>query len=177
LTLAIRTRTAPRNLITAVRREIAAVAPDQPVFNVRTMVEWTQDSLALRRLGTHLLSAFAGVALVLAVVGIYAVMAYWVGQRTREIGLRAALGARQRDLLRLVMGQGLRLAVVGIALGLVGALALTGILSTQLFGVGSTDPITFAGVSLTLLSTTMLACYLPARHAARVDPMLALRRD
>ncbi len=175
LTLAIRTRSPARSLTAAVREVVASVDPEQPVYNIRTMAEWTRDSLALRRFGTLLLSAFSGVALLLAAVGIYGMMAYWVGQRTREIGLRAALGARQGDLLRLVMGQGLRLAAVGIGLGLVGALILTRILSTLLFGVGPTDPVTFSGVSLTLLGAMMLACYLPAHRAATVDPMESLR--
>jgi len=175
LTLAIRTRTPSRGLPSAVREIIGAVDPEQPVYTIRTMAEWTRDSLALRRLGTLLLSAFSGVALVLAAVGIYGMMAYWVGQRTREIGLRAALGARQRDLLRLVMSQGLRLAAVGIGLGLAGALILTRLLSTLLFGLGPTDPVTFSGVSLTLLGVMMLACYLPAHRAAKVDPIEALR--
>jgi putative ABC transport system permease protein len=175
LSLVIRTRAAPRSVAVGVQKEIAAIDPEQPAYNIKTMEEWMGGSLAVRRLGTLLLSIFAALALLLAAVGIYGVMAYWVGQRTHEIGLRMALGARQHDVLRLVVGQGLRLGLVGVGLGLAGAFALTRFLSSLLFDVRSTDPVTFLGVSLMLAGVTLLACYLPARRAAKVGPMEALR--
>jgi putative ABC transport system permease protein len=177
MSLVIRTKVAPHSLAASVQKEIAVVDPEQPAYNVRTMEEWTQDSLAMRRLGTALLAVFSGVALLLAAVGIYGVMAYWVGQRTHEIGLRVALGARQQDVLGLVMSRGLRLGVAGLGLGLAGAFALTRVLSSLLYSVRSADPVTFFAVSSTLLGVTLLACYIPARRAMRVDPVVALRHE
>jgi putative ABC transport system permease protein len=177
LTLVIRTGVAPMSLAASVQKEIAAVDPEQPAYRIKTMKEWMQDSLALRRMGTWLLAAFAGVALLLAAVGMYGVMAYWVNQRTHEFGLRMALGAGRRDVLRLVTGQGLRLALIGIGLGVAGAFVLTRVLSSMLFNVSSADPITFMGVSLALMGAMLLACYVPARRAARVEPMKALRTE
>jgi len=171
----IRTRAAPRSVAVGVQKEIAAVDPEQPAYDIKTMDEWMESSLAVRRLGTLLLSIFAAMALLLAAVGIYGVMAYWVGQRTHEIGLRMALGARHHDVLRLVVGQGLRLGLAGVGLGLAGAFALTRFLSSLLFGVRFTDPVTFLGVSLALVGVTLLACSLPARRAAKIHPMEALR--
>jgi putative ABC transport system permease protein len=177
LTLAIRTHAAPQLLAPSVQKEIAAVDPAQPAFNIRTMEEWTRDSLALRRLGTWLLSAFSGVALVLAAVGIYGVMACWASQRTHEIGLRVALGARKSQVLGLILKQGLLLAALGGALGMIGAAAATRMLSSLLFHVRPTDPATFALGPLVMGATALLACYLPALRASRVDPIEALRSE
>jgi len=171
----VRTKAAPGSIASSVQKEIVAVDPEQPAYHIKTMGQWTQDSLALRRLGTLLLSAFSGVALVLAAVGIYGVMAFWVGQRSREFGIRLALGAQRVEVLDLVLRRGLRLAVVGVIAGLLGAIALTRVLNHLLFQVSPGDPITFAGVALLLVAVALLACWLPARRAMKVDPMSALR--
>jgi putative ABC transport system permease protein len=132
---------------------------------------------AQRRFQTWLLALFAGVALLLSAIGIFGVMRYSVAQRTREIGVRLALGARSADVLRLVIGQGLRLALIGVAIGLVSSLALTRVLERLLFGVSAHDSVTLVGVTLLLVGAAFPACYLPARKAAQVDPMVALRHD
>jgi putative ABC transport system permease protein len=173
----VRTRSDPDGQVAAVRRAVAAMDPEQPIFAVRTMRAYVEDAVAQPRFRTALLALFAAVALVLAAVGIYGVMAYAVTQRTHEIGIRMALGAMQRDVLRMVVGQGLRLALGGVAVGVAGALALTRILSSLLFGVTATDPLTFLTVPLVLLAVSALACYLPARRATRVDPIVALRYE
>ena len=139
--------------------------------------ERINDSIAARRVTAWLLAAFSGTALLLAVVGLYGVMSYSVAQRTREFGVRVALGAEVRDLLQLVVGQGMKLVMVGLVLGVVGSLALTRVLSGFLFGVEPTDPITFAAVSVLLMLVAALACWLPARRATKVDPMVALRTE
>jgi len=133
------------------------------------------DSLARRRFSTMLLAIFAGVALALAAIGIYGVIAYMVNQGTREIGIRMALGATQRGILSLVVRQGMTLAAFGAALGLIGAFALTRLLGSLLFGVKATDPLTFFGISIVLVAIALLASYIPARRAARIDPMISLR--
>src|SRR5262249_46236589 len=143
----------------------------------RTMDELVADSVARSRFVMLLLSAFAGLALALACIGIYGVMACSVAQRTHEIGIRMALGAHRNEVLRMVIGQGVRLTLLGAVLGIAGAVALTRFLSSLLYGVTTTDPLTFVGVSLLLTAVALLACYVPARRAMRVDPTVALRDE
>ena len=177
LSFVLRVTGEPAGLIPAVRRVVAEVEPNQPLHNVMTMEQRLADTTASRRVNTALLGSFAAVALLLTVVGIYGVMSYAVTQRRREIGVRMALGAHTRDVLRLVVGNGLRLTLAGIVLGLTGAFALTRYLSNLLYAVSVTDPATFGGVALALTGVALLACWLPARRAARVDPMAALRAE
>jgi putative ABC transport system permease protein len=172
-----RTDSGPMNLVSAVRAAILSVDKDQPVYQVKTMDEWVAESMAQKRFSMLLLSLFATVALLLAAVGLYGVMSYAVTQRTHEIGVRMALGAQARDVLRLVVIQGMKLALIGVGAGLTGALALTRLLNTLLFGVSATDPLTFVVIPALLASVTLLACYMPARRAAKVDPLVALRWD
>ncbi len=175
--IVVRTRTDPASIIPAMRRAVAAVDKDLPVTNVKTMEELFSESVAQPRFYTLLLTVFASVALILAAVGIYGVMSYAVTQRTHEIGIRIALGAQTSDVLRLVVGQGLILTLIGIGSGLIAALALTRVMASLLFDVSSTDPLTFAVISLLLVSIALLACYIPARRATKVDPMIALRYE
>jgi putative ABC transport system permease protein len=175
--LFVRTAGDPLNLVAAVKEQIWAVDKDQTVWAVRTMEEIVARSLAARRFNLWLLGAFATLALVLASVGIYGVISYAVSQRTREIGVRLALGAARRDILKLIVGQGLVLTLCGVGSGVVASLALTRWLSTLLFEVSPTDPLTFAGVALLLTAVALLACYLPARRATKVKPLTALRHE
>ncbi len=175
--LFVRTTGDPLQLIAAVKSQIWAVDKDQPINAVQTMEEVVARSLAPRRFNLWLLGVFAALALVLASVGIYGVISYAVSQRTREIGVRIALGAQPRDIFRLVVGQGFALTLDGVVIGLVAAFALTRWLESLLFGVSTTDPLTFAGVALLLTLTALLACYIPARRAMKVDPMAALRSE
>ena len=177
MTFVVRTEGDPLALAGAARREIQALDKDLPVADVRTMESWMGESVARARFGTLLLAVFAGVALLLAAVGIYGVMAYTVEQRRHEIGIRMALGATVGDVLRLVVRQGLLLTLTGVALGLLGAFALTRVMSGLLFGVTATDPVTFAGVALLLATVALVACLVPARRATKVDPMIALRYE
>jgi ABC-type antimicrobial peptide transport system permease subunit len=172
-----RTEVEPASLAPAVRGAIAAVNKDQAVFNVRTMDEIVSQSVAPRRFSMMLLSVFAVVALVLASIGIYGMMSYSVAQRTREIGLRMTLGAQPGNVLRLVIAQAMRLTIVGVGLGLIAAFALTRTMSTLLFGVSATDPLTFVSLSLLLALVALLACWMPARRATKVDPLVALRSE
>jgi putative ABC transport system permease protein len=176
LTLVVRTRTEPATMIETIRREILAIDPEQAVFNVATMDEVLANSISLRRVSMFLLAGFAALALLLAAIGIYGVLAQTVVQRTHEIGIRMALGAQARDVLKLIVRQGMSLALIGIVLGLAGALALTRLLAGLLFGVGTTDPMTFLWIPVLLASVSFFACYLPARRAARLDPIKALAR-
>ena len=147
------------------------------MYYVRTMEQRVNESLARRRFSMMLLGVFASVALALATIGIYGVMAYLVNQGTRELGIRIALGASPRNILSLVVRQGMVLAFFGVAIGLAAAFLLVRLIRSLLFGVEVTDPITFAGISLLLAMITLLACYIPARRAARIDPMISLRCD
>jgi putative ABC transport system permease protein len=165
----------PARLSSAVRAQVQAVDPTVAVAAITPMTRLLADSLAPRRFTLLLLGAFAGLALLLAGGGVYGVMAYAVSERTQEIGVRLALGARGPDVLRMVLAQGLRLALSGVLLGLGGALALTRLLKTLLFGVSATDPLTFTAIALLLLVVALLACYVPARRATKVDPLIALR--
>ena len=175
--LAVRTGGAPENLVAAIRKEVYALDPDQPISDVATMDERFSQSLSQPRFSALLLGLFAGIALLLAAVGIYGVMSYLVTQRTHEIGVRMALGASTRDILKLVVRQGMTLTLIGVGCGLVAAFLLTRFLASLLFEVRSFDPLTYAGVSLLLLAVAFIACYIPARRAARVDPMVALRYE
>jgi putative ABC transport system permease protein len=161
----------------AIRREIAALDPDQPVSDVRTMSQVMAQTVARARFNTLLLSIFAGLATLLAAVGIFGVMNYSVQLRTREIGLRMALGAQPRRVLMLVLRQGMLLTVVGIGVGLVGAFALSRVMSGLLYGVAATDPVTFAAIVVVLGVVALIACYIPARRATRVDPLIALKYE
>jgi len=167
----------PVQLANTVKQAITAVDKDQPIQAVRMMDELAADSVALRRASMVLLAIFAAVALLLAALGIYSVMSYTVSQRTQEIGIRMALGAQQMDVLRLVAREAVLLALAGVALGLLGAFALTRFLATLLYSVQPTDPVTFLAVSVLLTAVALLASYLPARRAAKVDPIVALRYE
>lgn len=173
----IKTTVEPHSLSPALKRELAALDAGLPLTRFRTMEEMTARSIAQQRFNMLLVGLFALLGLVLAAVGIYGVMSYTVAQRTNEIGLRIALGAQTRDVIRLVLKQGLGLALLGAVFGLLGALSLTRLLKSFLFGVTATDPLTFAGVAALLVLVALLACYLPARRAARVDPLVALRYE
>ncbi|HEY0082442.1 MAG TPA: FtsX-like permease family protein, partial [Pyrinomonadaceae bacterium] len=154
-----------------------SIDPDLALAHIKTMDQLMDESLGQSRYRGVLLGIFAIVALILAAVGIYGVIAYTVNQRTREIGIRLALGAQKRDILKLVIGQGVILCMIGVAIGVAASLALMRFLSSLLYGVSDTDPLTFAGVVLLLIGVALLACSIPARRAARVDPMIALRQD
>ena len=159
------------------RAAVAEADPGVAISSMRPMNELLDRSVEQQRFAVLLMELFAGLALLLAAVGVYGVIAYTVTQRTREIGIRVALGARARDVLRLVVGQGLALALGGIALGLGGAFALSRLLSGMLFEVSAADPAVYATVSALLLLAAFLACYIPARRATKVDPMVALRYE
>jgi putative ABC transport system permease protein len=176
MTLVVRTIPNPSGLITAIRREILALDKDQAVFSIATMEQLLADSISLRRFSMFLLGLFASLALILAAVGIYGVIAQSVSQRTHEIGIRMALGAQAHDVLKLIVRQGMSLTVVGIVVGLVGALALTRLLANLLFGVGATDPATFLWIPALLAAVSFLACYIPAHRAAKLNPLTALSR-
>jgi putative ABC transport system permease protein len=165
------------NLGEAVRREVEKVDPNIPVHSISSMDQIIARSLADRRFALELLGIFAGVALLLAAIGIYGVMAYSFSQRTHEIGIRIALGAQGKDIFRMAVGEGMRLVVIGLAVGLLGAVALTRFVRTMLFGVSPADPLTFGAISAALAAVAFLACYIPARRATRVDPLVALRDE
>ncbi|HEY6253265.1 MAG TPA: ABC transporter permease [Candidatus Angelobacter sp.] len=167
----------PATLTSAIRNVVASIDKNQPINNIATMDQLVSDDVSIRRITLILLGMFSGLALLLAAIGIYGVLSYAVALRTREIGIRLALGAQRADVLRLVIGQGVRLAVVGVTLGLLTALALTRLMSTLLFGVSANDPLTFASVAVVLTIVALTACYIPARRAMRVDPIIALRYE
>src|SRR5213075_347501 len=173
--LVIRTAVEPLSLATSVRNAIWAVDKDQPVSNIDSMEHIVAGAVARQRFSMLLLAIFAGLALALAAVGIYGVMSYSVAQQTREIGIRMALGAQRSDVLKMTVIQGLKLVGLGLAIGLVSAFILTRVMTTLLFGISATDPLTFLSISFVLLAVAILASYIPSVRAMRVDPMVALR--
>jgi putative ABC transport system permease protein len=178
VSLVVRTRLDdPAQVASALRAAVQEVDKDQPLYEVRTMNSLIANSVARQRFSMTLLALFAAFALLLACVGIFSVMSYFITQRTHEIGIRMALGAQTRDVHRMILGRGMTLTLVGIGIGLAASFALTRVMRGLLFGVTATDPLTFTGVSLLLACVALLACYIPARRAARVDPMVALRYE
>ena len=177
MSLAVRTTGEPTALTAAIRNAVREVDKDQPVSQVQTMAQVVAGSVASQKFATWLLGIFAATALLLAALGLYGVMAYTVTQRTHEIGIRMALGAAQRDVLRLIVSQGMRLTLVGVALGLVGAFLVMRAMTSLLYGVSAKDPLTYGGVALLLALVALVACLIPARRATKVDPMIALRYE
>jgi ABC-type antimicrobial peptide transport system permease subunit len=177
MTLAVRTNGEPTSFAPAIRNEIKAIDKLTPIYNVKTMDDVMAKSSASRRVPMLLLTAFAAVAMLLAMLGIYGITAYYVSQRTHEIGIRMALGAQISDVLKLVLRRGVYFSVAGIVVGIVGAIALTRYLATLLFGIGTIHIATFGAVSLVLVAVALLACYIPARRATKVDPLEALRYE
>jgi putative ABC transport system permease protein len=175
LFLAVRSNVTPETLVTAVRGILQKLDPDLPVYSVTTMAERVANQTTQSSFSAWLLSVFGAIALILAAIGIYSVMAYAVEQRVHEIGIRMALGARSGDVLKMVIVQGMRLALVGVALGLVAALALTQMIKGLLFGVAPADPLTYGALAVLLTLVALLACYIPARRAANMDPLVSLR--
>jgi ABC-type antimicrobial peptide transport system permease subunit len=176
-TLVVRTSREPASMVVAVRGAVQMLDPSLPVFDIHTMTEHMNISLFPMRVGAAIVSTFGALALILAAIGIYGVMAYSVSQRTREVGIRMALGARRGDVLALILRQAARLALIGLIIGLAGAWVLTRYMSSVLYGVSARDPLTFIGIPVLLSVVVVVACFFPARRAARVDPMVALRHE
>jgi predicted permease len=177
MTLLVRIAGEPSAIVPAIARAVHDIDPAQPVYQVRRLHEWLGESAAQPRFTTRLAGLFALVALLLAAVGVYGVLSYSVAQRTQEIGLRMAIGAERAQILRLVLRGGMAWALTGIAIGLLGAFVLSRVLGTLLFEVGARDPITYSIVGVTLALVAMLACWIPAARATRIDPMIALRAE
>jgi putative ABC transport system permease protein len=177
LNLVVRAEGDPLNLASSIRRQVTSLDKDQPVFNIRTMEDRISDTIGVQRLSMLLLSSFAFVALVLAAVGIYGIMAYSVSQRKHDIGIRMALGAQVADILKLVIAQGMSLALIGLGVGLAAAFALTRVMSTLLYGVSATDSVIFIGISLLIIVVALAAIFIPARRATKVDPIVTLRYE
>jgi putative ABC transport system permease protein len=180
VTVVVRTPLDSATVLPAIKDAVYAAGRDQPVYRIQTMQKIATDSMSSQRFPMILLGAFAGLALLLASVGIYGVISYSVSQRVHEIGIRMALGAERREIFRMVIGQGLRLALAGLVIGTAAALILTRLLSSfshLLYGVSPSDPPTFIGVALLLISVSVWACYVPARRATKVDPIIALRYE
>jgi putative ABC transport system permease protein len=177
MTLVVRTLSNPSNSVAAVREQVQSIDKDQPVYDIRTLAQLLGEAVAQRRLNMLLLGAFALIALLLATSGIFGLMTYMVTQRTREIGIRMALGAQKSDILKLIFGRGMSLTMIGLGVGLAAAFALTRLMSSLLFGVSATDPLTFLSVASLLAIVALIACYIPARRAMKVDPLIALRYE
>jgi predicted permease len=177
MTVIMKGATDPNQMVAAIRQKVKELDPEQPIYNVRTMADIRAESVAPERLNLTLLSLFAFLALVLAIVGIYAVMSYTVTQRTHEIGIRMAIGAQPRDVFKMVIGQGMTLALIGVVLGLAGAFGLTRLMASMLFGIEPTDPATFASIAVLLTCVALVACYIPGRRATKVDPVVSLRYE
>jgi putative ABC transport system permease protein len=177
MTVIIKSSVEPTQMIAAARQQILAVDPHQPVYEIRTMDEIKSESIASERLNLTLLSIFAGVALILALVGVYGVMSYAVTQRTHEIGIRMALGAQTGNVMKMVIANGMKMAIIGIVIGLGGAFAVTRVMQNLLFGVSATDLLTFVSVPVILVGVALVACFVPALRATKVDPMIALRYE
>jgi putative ABC transport system permease protein len=177
MTLVVRTLSNPSNSVAAVREQVQAIDKDQPVYDIRTLAQLLGEAIAQRRLNMLLLGAFALIALLLATSGIFGLMTYTVTQRTHEIGIRMALGAQKSDILKLIFGRGMSLTLIGLMVGLAAAFALTRLMSSLLFNVSATDPLTFLSVALLLAAVALVACYIPARRAMKVDPLIALRYE
>jgi putative ABC transport system permease protein len=180
LTVMVRTPLDVATMIPAIKNVVYSAGADQPIYDVQTMRQIVSDSISAQRFPMTLLGAFASLGLLLASVGIYGVVSYSVTQRVHEIGIRMALGAGKRDVFRMIIGQGLRLALAGVAIGAAATVIFTRVVSSfsqLLYGIGASDPVTFIAVSLLLTGVAILACYIPARRAARVDPMVALKYE
>jgi putative ABC transport system permease protein len=175
--IVIRAKGRPADLTAAVRDQVLSLDPDQPITNLGPMKDLFDARLSTRRFNMLLFGVFAGSALLLASIGIYGVISYSVAQRVNEIGIRIALGAKQRDVLWLIIGQGMGLALAGLGIGLTASSGLTRLIKSLLYGVSASDPVTLTAVSTLLALTALLACYLPARKATRIDPLAALRRE
>jgi putative ABC transport system permease protein len=177
MTIVIKGSGDPNQLISAARQQVKAIDPDQPIYSPRTMGDIRAESVAGERLNLTLLSLFAGIALVLAIVGIYGVMSYSVTQRTHEIGIRMAIGASRVDVFKMILSHGMKLTLIGVGVGLVLAFGLTRLMATMLFGVEPTDATTFASIAVLLVTVALLACYLPGRRATKVEPTISLRYE
>jgi len=177
MTIVLRVAAQSGDLALAIANPVHEIDREQPVNDVVTMDTVMADSIAHQRFNMLLLGTFAGLALLLAAIGLYSVLAYSVRRRVREIGVRMALGAQRMDVIRMILGQGVRLALIGVAIGVVAAFALTRLMASQLFQVSATDPLTFVGVAVVLVLVAIAACYIPARRASKVDPMVALRYE
>jgi putative ABC transport system permease protein len=177
MTLIVKGSGDPNQMITTARQQVKALDPDQPIYSPRTMGDIRAESVAPERLNLTLLSLFAGIALVLSIVGIYGVMSYSVTQRTHEIGIRMAIGASRADVFKMILGHGMKLTLLGVGVGLVGAFALTRLMATMLFGIEPTDATTFASIAVLVIGIALLACYLPGRRATKVEPTISLRYE